>query len=131
MFSWLNPIVYARVEQNSFDLLHAQSNTKYRAVPATPFASTRLAVANFGVAQATLKAALPSVLPNGIFKSSPTLVIHQVYLSEGGLSEVEERVIRELGYGAGARKVYVWQGQQLSVEQLLNRVYIGGRYLHH
>lgn len=124
MFSWLNPIIYARVEQNCFDLLHAQSNTRYKAVSATPFASARLAVASFSVAESTLKAALPSVLPNGIFKFSATMVIHQVYLCEGGLSEVEERVMRELGYGAGARRVYVWQGQQLSVEQLLNKAYI-------
>ena len=33
---------------------------------------------------------------------------------EGRLSEVEERVLRELAMGAGASKVVVWVGHELS-----------------
>lgn len=126
MFSWLNPIVYVQVEQNTFVLLHAQSNNQHTAKSATPFANSRLAVANFKVAESLLKESLVAVLPRSISRVSPTVVMHQRYLSEGGLSQVEERVLNELGYGAGARKVYLWQGSDLTTDKLLNKGYIGG-----
>jgi len=45
-------------------------------------------------------------------------------MTEGGLSEVEERVLRELAMCAGASKVVVWVGHELSdaeVKEKLNR----------
>jgi hypothetical protein len=35
-------------------------------------------------------------------------------MAEGGLSEVEERVLKEVAIGAGASKVVVWVGRELS-----------------
>jgi len=40
---------------------------------------------------------------------------------EGGLSQVEERVLRELAAGAGARKVFVWVGHELSDQEVIQR----------
>jgi len=41
-------------------------------------------------------------------------VIHPTEMVEGGLSEVEERVLRELALGAGARSVVVHVGLALA-----------------
>jgi hypothetical protein len=38
--------------------------------------------------------------------------------TEGGLSQVEERVLQELALGAGARRALVWVGQELSDQEL-------------
>lgn len=52
-------------------------------------------------------------------RSSPRLVMQQRDCLEGGLTEVELRVLRELALGAGAREVLVVEGaQQLSLEQV-------------
>lgn len=39
---------------------------------------------------------------------------------EGGLSEVEERLFRELALGAGARKMALWTGQELRPDQVMD-----------
>lgn len=128
MFAWLdlklNPVVYVRVERDAFVLLHVQSRERRKFSSATPFANARLAVADFSVAESLLKKSLAGVLPQGIFRVSPTVVMHQCHLAEGGLSPVEERALHELGLGAGARKVYLWQGAELGVDQLLSKVYM-------
>lgn len=41
---------------------------------------------------------------------------------EGGLSQVEERVLHELAAGAGARKVVVWVGAELSDGEVLAKL---------
>lgn len=52
-------------------------------------------------------------------RSSPRLVMQQRDCLEGGLTEVELRVLRELALGASAREVLVVEGaQQLSLEQV-------------
>ena len=57
------------------------------------------------------------------FAFSPIVIMHQIYKSEGGLSEVEQRVLRELGLDSGGREVHVWQGSRLSLQDLLNGKY--------
>lgn len=47
------------------------------------------------------------------------MVIQPMEKTNGGLSEVEERILRELAISAGARKVVIWVGNKLT-----NRVVI-------
>ena len=47
------------------------------------------------------------------------LVMHALDHPEGGLSQIEERALRELGQAAGASATHVVQGIELSDEQLL------------
>jgi rod shape-determining protein MreB len=54
------------------------------------------------------------------------MVMHQLYLAEGGLCEIEDRILRELALGAGAREVFVWSGEPLTKEQLVGKVYESG-----
>ena len=39
---------------------------------------------------------------------------------DGGLSKIEERAFMELAAGAGARKVMVWVGHELSDQEVIN-----------
>lgn len=63
------------------------------------------------------------VYPKSFFRSNPIVVIHQIYNSEGGLCEIEDRILREAALGAGARQVFVWQGMPLTSTQLQNKEY--------
>jgi rod shape-determining protein MreB and related proteins len=64
-------------------------------------------------AQRTLKSALGRVGATS-FMVSPNLLLHPLELVEGGLSQIEDRVLRELAVGAGAKKAMIWIGAELS-----------------
>lgn len=49
----------------------------------------------------------------------PLVVIQPLEMIEDGLSEVEERVLREVAASAGARKVVVWVGHELSDAEVM------------
>lgn len=99
---------------------------------ANGFDHPRTLLADFTVAERTLRFFLKSVLPRSIFAPSPILVIHPQAKLEGGLTQIEIRAFAELGLGTGARKVYVWEGPELSKEELraLRFSRAGGKLLH-
>ncbi len=75
--------------------------------PETSYVTTRLLVGTFQPAVVCLKSGLEQLGAFGFFTSKPTLTIYPKELVEGGLSEVEERCLMEMGYSAGAKKVEV------------------------
>lgn len=96
------------------------------------FNHPRTLIADFTVAEQTLKYFLKKLLPVSIFSPSPILVIHPQAVLEGGLTQIEIRAFAELGFGAGARKVYVWEGPELSKQELLALQFTRqGGTLHH
>lgn len=54
------------------------------------------------------------------FFTSPVIIIHPMEMIDGGLSQIEERALMELASGAGARKVVVWVGHELSDQEVIN-----------
>lgn len=123
MLSALQALIYVQVMQDSFELLYVQQQRSLHQAALRPFATPRLAVGHFEHAEATLQAGVRAITGRRWLVFAPVLVMHQQYLAEGGLSQVEERVLRELAMGVGARQVFIWQGPPLSQEQLLQGVY--------
>ena len=76
---------------------------------------------NFVEAQATIKAAVKAV-QTSVLPKLVRIVIHPMELVEGGFTQVEERVLRELAIGSGASKVVVWVGEALSDEAVLSKL---------
>jgi len=54
---------------------------------------------------------------------TPIIIIQQQYLCEGGLSSVEKRVLLELTHNIKPHKIVVWQGAELSRQDILEQVY--------
>lgn len=75
--------------------------------PESPFTMERLLVGTFLPAVECLMSGLKQMGAIGFLKSKPKLVIAAKELNQGGLSEVEERCLLELGYSCGAGKVSV------------------------
>jgi rod shape-determining protein MreB len=46
-------------------------------------------------------------------------VLHPRVTPEGGFTQIEIAALRELGAGAGAYRVIVWQGRDLADEELV------------
>lgn len=103
-----------------------------RVVLANGFKHPRTIIADFTIAEQTLKHFLKIVLPHSLFAAAPIVVIHPLAQIEGGLTQVEIRALAELGLGAGARKVFVWEGPELSKEELheLKFSRVGGKLLY-
>jgi len=106
--------VYVRVRKNQFRVRNLESAAEATFDAQAPFTTTRLLIGQFQAAENVLKRALKEMLKGGIFAVSPQVLVQPLEMTEGGLSEVEERVLKEVAIGAGASKVVVWVGRELS-----------------
>ena len=114
--------IYVRVSRNQLRVRNLQSRTETTIRAQTPFSTDRLLVGQFTVAEGLLKEALREIFHGRMFSPSPQVVIQPLEMLEGGLSQVEERVLRELAIGAGASKVVVWVGAELGDEGVKERL---------
>ena len=87
-----------------------------------PFSHPRAIVADFVAAEKLLQHAFREVSARRLIRPAPIAVMHWVDDLEGGLTQIENRVLRELGEAAGARRVY-WQGRELTNEELRSGTY--------
>lgn len=107
--------LYIKVSKNRFEAKNLSTDSSWQSItPDKPFTTSRLLVGTFTAAEPALKKLVKSLLPNGLIKKSPQVVIHPVAMVEGGLSEIEDRVFRELALGSGAFKVVLHVGSELS-----------------
>ena len=114
----LSNTVYVKVTKNQFWVRHIE-NQKEAIEPAQePFTTKRLLVGEFSVAENYLKRAIKKVYEGKWFSASPVVIIHPLEMIDGGLSQIEERAMMELAAGAGARKVVVWVGHELSDQEV-------------
>ena len=107
-----NP-VYVRVRKNQFRVRNLKSKREASFDAQPPFTTTRLLIGRFREAEQLLERALRE-MADGIFAQAPQVLIQPLEMSEGGLSDVEERVLREVAIGAGAAKAVVWVGPELN-----------------
>lgn len=112
--------IYVQVRKNAFRVRHIEGR-KEREVPAQkPFTTARLLVGQFQEASSLLRKAIQEIGPGGLFTVSPVVVIHPLEMVEGGLSEVEERLYRELALSTGARTVFVHVGSPLTDAEVVS-----------
>ena len=111
---WFANTAYVRVTRNKFRVRDLESGTEATFDAQPPFTTTRLLIGEFLAAEGALKRALKDVSKGGIFRPSPRVVIQPLEMLEGGLSEIEVRILREVAIGAGASEVVVWVGHELS-----------------
>jgi len=116
-----NPI-YVRIRKNQFRVRNLES-AKEAIFDAQPsFTTARLLIGQFQAAENALKRAVKEMSKGGIFAVSPQVLIQPLEMLEGGLSEVEERALREVAIGAGASKVVVWVGHELSDAEVRDKL---------
>ena len=108
-----NPL-YIRVRKNQFRVRSLESAREATFDAQPPFTTARLLIGEFLVAENLLKRAVKEMSRGGIFAVSPQVLIQPLEMLEGGLSEVEARTLKEVAVGAGASKVVVWVGHELT-----------------
>ncbi|WP_246129180.1 rod shape-determining protein [Colwellia demingiae] len=79
-----------------------------------PFKHNRSFVADFMCAEKILQHGIYTMHNSPIIRPSPRVNIHQLEKTDGGLTDIEERVLRELAMGAGAREVVIYLGCKIN-----------------
>src|SRR5262245_26387412 len=98
--SYVGSTAYVLVKRNEFRVrqLESRAEATFKAVP--PFTTARQLIGSFTTAEALLRGALKQVSKSGFLSPSPQVVIQPLEMIEGGLSQVEERVLLEVAVGA-------------------------------
>ena len=82
-----------------------------------PFSHPRSLIADFTAGEKLIQHIFKVLFDGSLFNPSPLAVIHPMEKTEGGLTQVEQRAFMELGAGAGARDVAVYQGPELDIHE--------------
>jgi len=88
-----------------------------------PFDHPRLIINDFHLAEKIIHHAIRSLFNSSGLSLSPIVVIHVVEDLEGGITPVECRALQEAVEGAGARRVYFWEGRELTDSELIEGAY--------
>ena len=81
-----------------------------------PFSHPRLLVSDFQVAEKLMQHMVRIIHSGKFFAPSPRIIFQPMEKIEGGVTDVERRVYRELCMSAGARETIVYLGTELSAE---------------
>lgn len=116
--------LYIKVDRNKFEAKNLSVGGLWESSYAEkPFTTERLLVGIFTEAEPALTKLVKKVLPKGFITKSPQVVIHPVAMVDGGLSEVEERIFKELALGSGAIKVFLHVGHELSDSEAIKLIH--------
>lgn len=91
-----------------------------------PFTHPRSLFSDFTLAEAFLKRAMRQVTNTSILSPTPKVIAHLPGEPEGGYTQVERRVMRELSFSAGARLVDVIAGREPTDHEMVNWTFGNG-----
>jgi len=111
--------IYVQVFADRFVVNNVDSGESRVVQRDQQYASPRMLVADFTMAQHQLKEVVKSVR-RGL--RAPEILIHPMERIDGGVTQVEYRVFVELGVGAGASRVGVHTGAVLSGDAIRKAV---------
>ncbi|MFH1217872.1 MAG: rod shape-determining protein [Pseudomonadota bacterium] len=83
------------------------------------FKHPRTCVCDFEAAEAALRY-LIAKYSTSLTLVKPHMIIQPLEKTEGYITQIEARCLRELGESSGARQVYVWVGRKLQDHELLS-----------
>lgn len=98
--------VYAQISRDKVTAINLDTEVQVVRQAEQPFSSTRQVVGSFNNANTTLQNALKDLDIQKTF-SGLKMVIQQTEGTEGGLSDIEKRALRDIAEIAGANKVYL------------------------
>lgn len=117
-------IAILRVSKKSQILGVGAEASLHRATPfvelINPFAHPRTMVGDFTAGQEVVKAFIRKLPGSSWFALAPRVVFHPLGDPAGGFTQVEARAFREMALGAGASDVVMWQGPELSDQEVLS-----------
>ncbi|GAB4178342.1 MAG: hypothetical protein Fur005_40600 [Roseiflexaceae bacterium] len=110
-------LLYIQVRTNQFSVRNISTQQEQVFFATNAFTTQRLLIGDFDAAEQTLTLALKALSRRYVLWR-PVAVIHPLELIEGGLSPVEQIVLRDVVLNARARKSLVWVGHLLSDDEV-------------
>lgn len=110
------PTAYVQVFRNRFVVTIPESGIQMEI--SGDFSHPRMLIGKFVEAEKLLQGLLKAAYGKTLLPQRPRVVVHPKEALEGGLTDIEERVLMEMVLGAGARQVKIWQGEDLSSDAL-------------
>ncbi|MDC0996014.1 hypothetical protein OAT01_09830 [Pseudomonadales bacterium] len=116
--------LYVQVLENKFIIQVLDNNESGEIfLPEKNFTTKRLLVGDFSAAQDCLSKAIKRLAPKKLFtRKTAAVVMHPMEMYEGGLSEVEERILNELAFSSGAIKVALHTGATLTAKEAKHKI---------
>ena len=112
--------LYVKVSKNKFEISNIQTKQFLEVFPDESFTTKRLLIGEFLIAEQCLRDAFNKITNKWFIFIGPSVVIHPQEMIEGGIFPIENRVFLEVAYGAGASKVKVWLGNELSDGEVID-----------
>jgi rod shape-determining protein MreB len=113
--------MYVQVRENQFLVRDINGSRSFQKKAVPSFSHPRMLIGDFTIAQECLKSLLSQAWASRFALSKPVL-IHPLEKIEGGLTQVEERLLQELAVGAGASRVAVWVGKELGDSEAMSKL---------
>ncbi len=114
---FITQILYVKIKENSLTIKSVKSGETIALKATTPFSTKRLLIAEFSIAQKLLQSGIERLNKSFI---KPIVIAHPLENIDDKLSEVEEKIFKELILSAGAREVKLHIGRELSSEELMH-----------
>ncbi len=111
--------IYVKIYENKINIRNVNDRKEIELSATSPFSTERLLIGNFMVAQTLLTKGIKIVMGKKFF--APAILMHPIEIIDGGLSQVEERVLKDLAIIVGAQKVVLWVGNELTDENVLEK----------
>ena len=111
--------IYIQIRRNKVTVANLDTGTETSIIATEPFSTARSVLSKFNPANKTILAAFREL---GIKTSLLKLkaVIQQMEDTDGGLTDIEKRALRDLAEKAGVGKVYIVDGERrLSTSEAL------------
>ena len=112
--------VYVRIDMSRLHLQEVETGkcleVALKDEGVSAYGHPRTMLANFTHAQRMLVGSLAQL--GKPFWGYTSLLMHPLDRLEGGVTQIEARALKELGYSAGARRCVVWVGRELTQQEL-------------
>lgn len=112
--------VYVQIRKNQFDMKYVEENKQTSLTAFPPFTTQRLLIGEYGAAEHLFKKCIKELIGSVWIPPMFRIVMHPLEMTEGGLRQIEERVLQQLASSMQPRTIKVHVGQALSNDDALN-----------
>ena len=108
--------LYIQIKTNVLSIKSVKSGEVITLQSSVPFSTKRLLIGEFSIAEKLLKEGFKKLTNSFI---APIVIVHPLENIDERLSEVEEKIFKELALSAGAKEAKLWLGKELTDDEIL------------
>ena len=114
----LGGTLYVRIYTDRIRIRRIETGEDIDLNATTPFSHPRSTIGSFKHALSLLQQGFRSIRKI----TQPVVIMHIMGDNEGGLTEIEERVLVEIARQAGAGRTIIWQGDELTSDEEIKQL---------